>query len=151
MKKIQPDLQLGIFKTKREEVLKQFNIAYASAQQWYKNGYLSFEIEKIEELEEPQFKELVFLNTLFNSGVSLNTIDLLLDKLEKPYAYNLHQIYYDFVKGDWKYLPTKEDFAEENNEDLFSDISAIIEEYEGAENKQITSIIEDLTSIIEKD
>jgi len=152
MKKIQPDLQLGIFKTKREDALEQFNIAYASAQQWYKSGYLSFKIEKTEELEAAQLKELAFLNAMFNSGVSLNTIDVLLGKLGKPYAYSLSQIYYDFTKGEWKQLPAKEDFVEENNEDLLSQISSIVDEYEDSNNnKAVNEILDSLKALAEDD
>ncbi len=89
---------------------------------------------------------------MFNSGISLNTIDVLLGKLEKSYAYNLHQIYYDFTKGEWKQLPAKEDFVEENNEDLLSQISSIVDEYEDSNNnKAVNEILDSLKALAEDD
>jgi hypothetical protein len=74
---------------------------------WYKSGYLSFDPAKKNEFTEIEFQEFRFIATLFKSGISLISIEKLLEKLQKPYAYDVTKIYFNWVKREWEYLPDK--------------------------------------------
>jgi hypothetical protein len=74
---------------------------------WYKSGYLSFDPAKKNEFTEIEFQEFRFIATLFKSGISLISIDKLLEKLKKPYAYDVTRIYFNWLKREWEYLPDK--------------------------------------------
>jgi hypothetical protein len=72
---------------------------------WYKSGYLSFDPAKKNEFTEIEFQEFRFIATLFKSGISLISIDKLLEKLSKPYSYDITRIYFNWLKREWEYLP----------------------------------------------
>jgi hypothetical protein len=74
---------------------------------WYKSGYLSFDPAKKTEFTEIEFQEFRFIATLFKSGISLISIDKLLEKLQKPYAYDITKIYFNWIQREWQYLPDK--------------------------------------------
>lgn len=84
-----------------------YKITPASLTVWYKSGYLSFDPNKKNEFSEAEFQEFRFIATLFVSGISLISIDKILENLKKPYAYDISKIYFNWIKRDWQYLPDK--------------------------------------------
>ncbi|RPI66108.1 MAG: hypothetical protein EHM47_17430 [Ignavibacteriales bacterium] len=74
---------------------------------WYKSGYLSFDPNKKNEFNETEFQEFRFIATLFISGLSLISINKILENLKKPYAYDITKIYFNWLKREWEYLPDR--------------------------------------------
>ena len=97
--------QISLFNTSADEILKRFNLKPAIIEGWFKSGYLSFNPFSFDELNTEQEIEVEFIASLFNSGLKLSSINALLDKLEKPYRYDLRNVYFNFLKNDWEYLP----------------------------------------------
>ena len=129
--------QNSLFTTKKTEAYIVANTTEAITSQWFKLGYLSFDIANITELQDPQLNELTFVSKLFSSSLSLDTINELILKLEKPYTYQYPNIYYDVFENEWKYLP--EPINEQN----------ITEEYinslDGNDTDEINSLIDMLS------
>lgn len=124
--------QARLFETSVESLLKQFDVTPVIVTEWYQSGYLSFDPLRYEELEEDLEQEFVFIASLFKSGLSMNSVDSLLEKLEKPHRYNLQSVYFDFLKNDWEYKPTIPEV--ENQIDELIDCEEI-EELEGIRDK----------------
>jgi hypothetical protein len=112
---IQPNTQLTIFNTKKSDALKIANTTESFASQWYNQKYLSFDISRTPELQNSEVLELAFISKLFNSALSLDTINQLLSLLTKPYAYDFRKIYFDIFSNKWSYLPKKIDEEEITN------------------------------------
>jgi hypothetical protein len=106
---ITPNLQQTLFMTGKEEALVVANTTVALANLWFKQNYLSFDISKITELKNSEVLELRFLAHLFKSNLDLETINKLLDKLAKPYAYDYREVYFNVFSNTWQYLPVEID------------------------------------------
>jgi|688.fasta_scaffold1014744_1 hypothetical protein len=106
---ITPNLQQTLFMTGKEEALVVANTTEALANLWFKQNYLSFDISKITELKNYEVLELRFLSHLFKSNLDLETINKLLDKLAKPYAYDYKEVYFNVFSNTWQYLPVEID------------------------------------------
>jgi hypothetical protein len=111
---INPVLQPTLFKISKSEALHMARTTESLASQWYKQQYLSFDISKTPELQSSQVLELAFVSKLFNSALSLDTVNHLLSLLSKPYAYEYKHIYFDVFSNEWSYLP--EEIDEDENE-----------------------------------
>jgi len=98
-------LQSSLFKTSKKEVLENYKVSETEASKWYKLNYLSYDFESLDEFEESQFLEIIFINKLINSCKNDTFFNYLLSKLQKPYSYNYHKIYFDVFEDEWKELP----------------------------------------------
>ena len=72
----------------------------------YQEKFLSFNPASINELDENQYTELIFLKILFfNSGIPKEyVIAMLNSNLAKPYCYYIKSLSWDFEKGEWIFL-----------------------------------------------
>jgi len=116
-----PNVQPTLFTSTKEETLIQANTSESLANLWFNQNYLSFDISKTHELKNSEVLELRFLSQLFKSNLDLETINKLLGKLAKPYAYDYRQVYFNVFSNDWEYLPeeiNEEDIAENYLENL---------------------------------
>ena len=111
-------MQVSLFPITRSEALKIANITESIANQWYNQEYLSFNITTTPVLQNSQVLELTFISKLFNSALSLDTINQMLSLLNKPYAYNYQQIYFDIFSNNWSYLPLENEQDEEKSEEI---------------------------------
>lgn len=133
--------QDSLFPYDLNEILIKHSLSIASVSQLYEDDYLSFDPSEKSELNAFEYYELDFVCSLFNSGLSLDSIKTLLSKLAKPYSYNISNVYFDFNSKDWVRIPIpvepsiealidnlieEEDF--ERLEDIFNKIRLIIEE-----------------------
>ncbi len=108
--------QARLFETSVESLLEQFDVTPAIVTEWYQSGYLSFDPLAFKELEEDKETEFIFIASLFKSGLSLKSVESLLERLDKPYQYNMQSVYFDFLKNDWEYktiIPDVEDQIDE--------------------------------------
>lgn len=113
---IQPFIQPGLFKydiSESECTSHQGDILF-------KEGLLSFDPNKKEELEKYEIDELDFLKILyFDSGLSVAVVKSMLSKLGKPYSFTFDQIYWNHASQDWLTLPEDaEDYVTENIKDI---------------------------------
>ena len=134
---ITPNLQHTLFTSTKEESLIIANTTESLANLWFNQNYLSFDISKTHELQHSEVLELSFLSQLFKSNLDLETINKLLGKLAKPYAYDYRQVYFNVFSNDWEYLPeeiNEEDIAENYLENLSAE----------DEREKIEYIIKDL-------
>jgi hypothetical protein len=118
---ITPNLQPTLFTSTKEESLIIANTSESLANLWFNQNYLSFDISETQEIQEYEVLELMFLSQLFKSNLDLETINKLLGKLAKPYAYDYRQVYFNVFSNDWEYLPeeiNEEDIAENYLENL---------------------------------
>ncbi|MBL7110196.1 MAG: hypothetical protein ISS11_08165, partial [Candidatus Marinimicrobia bacterium] len=99
------DEQLSIFNAQTNVLLEKFKIQPATVKNWFNSGYLSFNPMSFDELNSEHEIELEFIASLFNSGITLESIDKMLDKLNKPFRYSFRSVYFNFLNNEWNYLP----------------------------------------------
>lgn len=84
----------------------------------YESGCLSFDPERVSEMDESQDIEFRFLGALAAAGCDDHMFKILLKSLHKPYLYSLNRIYFDWqCGGRWLYLPRRDDFKDETPAD----------------------------------
>jgi len=103
--------QQALFNYTLNDLPPGYKISMPTLTVWYKSGYLSFDPAKKTEFNEIEFQEFRFIATLFKSGISLISIDKLLEKLKKPYTYDISKIYFNWIKREWEYLPDKPEIS----------------------------------------
>lgn len=99
--------QQALFSYTINDLPRGYKISSPTLSVWFQSGYLSFDPNKKNEFTEIEFQEFRFIATLFKSGLSLNSIDRLLEGLKKPYAYDISKIYFNWLRREWEYLPDK--------------------------------------------
>lgn len=78
----------------------------------YEDGWLSFFPENTLRMDEAQEAELRFVGSLVVAGCDQNMLALLLSDLPKPYAYDLHRLYFDWNLRRWRLLPDPRAYPE---------------------------------------
>lgn len=135
---VRPELQQSLFPYPIEEIIKHLKLNTSTAVLWHKNEYLSYNIEEKKEINHTEQLELIFIHSLFYSGLSLKSIDNLLIGLEKPYAYDPLKVYYDFADKGWKYFPEQ---FELNSENYFEEISSLLDVLDIEEEKATLQLL----------
>jgi hypothetical protein len=138
---ITPNVQPTLFPSTKEEALIQANTSESLANLWFNQNYLSFDISETHELQNSEVLELMFLSQLFKSNLDLETINKLLDKLAKPYAYDYRSVYFNVFANNWQYLPEEID-EEEVVENYLENLNA------DDDREKIEGIIEDLEELL---
>ena len=69
------------------------------------DGWLSFDPEKVGITDVRMEAEFLFLGSLVAAGCDPRMLGRLLSGLEKPYRYDLSEIYYDWRQQEWESLP----------------------------------------------
>lgn len=138
---IHPNMELTLFKTNKFDALKIANTTESFASQWYNQKYISFDITITPELENSEVLELAFISKLFNSALSLDTINQMLSLLSKPYAYNYQRIYFDIFSNKWSYFP-----EEINQEEI---VNSYIESLTAEKDREeIDRLIDNLQALL---
>jgi hypothetical protein len=119
---IYPELQKTLFKTSKKEILDDYNVSEKEASSWNKLNYLSFDFDSLDEFEEPQFLEIIFINTLISSCKNETVFNYLLSKLQKPYSYNYNEIYFDVFEDEWKKLPVETEISDYSFEEIIDEL-----------------------------
>lgn len=131
--------QDSLFPQLTTEVLAELSTSIATASQLFEDDYLSFDPALKFKLNAFEYHELVFVITVFNSGLSLESVRTLLSMLEKPYQYDISKVYFDFKSKEWQSYPEPptaeeliEDIIEEGDIDklneIFSRINDVLEQ-----------------------
>ena len=140
---VTPDLQPTLFATSKEEALILANASESIANHWFNENYLSFDISKVNDLQQYEVLELTFISKLFESKLNTKTINELLLKMPKPYAYDYRNIFFNVYSNSWEYVP-KEIDEEEIVESYLNNLNAE-DDFE-----QIESIIKSLQELLKK-
>lgn len=110
--------QQNLFPRHPKEVCKEIGLQWWAALRLARDGYLSYDPEAIERLDEAQEAELAFVGSIAATDCDRRMLDYLLAGLEKPYCYRHDRIRYDWHQGKWVAIPLPEDVAEEGYERL---------------------------------
>jgi len=93
-------------------VCRRLGLNWMSAIALWEAGLLSFDPAAVRSLSGSQKAELVFLGTLAVAGCDTGTIGHLVADLNKPYAYRLDRVYYDWSQRRWCLLGGAEGLEE---------------------------------------
>ena len=122
--------QFSLFPTTWEILEEQYPNIKFQANILYQEKFLSFDPSILNELDENQQTELIFLFILFyQSGLEKQFVASMLNSnLQKPYCYYLRSLSWDFEKGRWISFF---DFVEEKYEEFLiyqydSDLDIIV-------------------------
>jgi len=100
-----------LFRQKIEELEKNTNISRVEMQQWYQQGFLSFNPVELLEFDDRHLYEIVFLGGIFKSGLPESSIKQILENLPKPYCYNPERTFYSFYCKEWVSIPSIEEIT----------------------------------------
>ena len=98
-----------LFPPAPREVCNRIGLNWLAALKLHEAGWLSFDPQRFDQLEENQESELVFVGSLVAGGCDESMLKQMLAGLEKPYQYRLHRIYFDWQGGQWRLLPVVKD------------------------------------------
>jgi len=101
--------QESLFAHNLDETLNELSISIATATQFFEDGYISFDPSKRADLNEFEYPELRFVCSLFNSGISLESVKFMLSKLDEPYQYDISKVYFNFENKEWEMIPVPEE------------------------------------------
>lgn len=90
--------QATLFPTVLKELLKELGISRGELNEWNRRGWTVLSDSK-EKVDEPERFELAFLRDITRSGLRPDQVNLLLQSLEKPYAYNPQTTLLSFMHG----------------------------------------------------
>jgi hypothetical protein len=94
-----------LFPANPRAVCEQMGLNWWTALKLHEDGWLSFSPATAPRLDEAQEAELRFVGALVIAGCDQGMLPLLLGGLEKPYAYDLNRLYYDWADRCWRLLP----------------------------------------------
>lgn len=95
-----PSIRQGsLFREEFRCALIELEISTDQARRWHEAGLLSFPFELDSELEPYQVWELVNLRDLYRSGLCDFDIQVVLQKLPKPYQHDPERLAYSFSHG----------------------------------------------------
>jgi hypothetical protein len=104
----------------------------------YECGFISFDPEITDVLNEGQEAELIFVGSLVMAGCNEVMLKSLLRDLRKPYQYYADAIYYDWVNQRWYALPDPE---EEVVKILPNWIDKLVENGDGQQLKKLNILV----------
>ena len=94
-----------LFPASPRSLCDELGLSWQAALRLQEEGWFSFSLEKIHQLDEAQEAELRCLGTLLLAGCDRNMLAVLLGRLPRPYAYDLKRLYYDWCGRRWRSLP----------------------------------------------
>ena len=93
--------QLPLFRQNPRKFCASIGLNWSKVIWLYKSEYLSFNPEKINNLDYQRCSEIRFLAHLIHFGCSELNLRKLLKNLKKPYNYNAYAFCYNFAKEKW--------------------------------------------------
>ena len=94
-----------LFPANPRALCQDLGLNWWAAIKLYEDGWLSFNPEQVERMDEAQEAELRFVGALVLAGCDRQMLATLLSGLSKPYAYHSTRLYYDWVNRRWRLLP----------------------------------------------
>jgi len=97
--------QTLLYPRSARELCVSIGLKWEAANDLHQNGWLSFDPRSGVALDESQECELRFLGKLVVAGCDNRLLSTLLAGLERPYCYDVRQIYYDWHLQKWRVSP----------------------------------------------
>ena len=107
------------FEASPREIARETGVAWAAILWLREHGWLSFDPERVAQIECDTATELIFLASLVKSGCDNAMLELLLKNLKRPYSYDIGQIYWHWGDGEWKFIPVEEEILPEEVLDVW--------------------------------
>jgi len=102
-----------LFPSLPREVCESLGLNWWAAVKLHTDGWLSFNPEALQALDERQEVELRFIGALVAAGCDDSMLHRLLDDLEKPFCYRPDRVFYNWTARSWQLLPRPLENAEE--------------------------------------
>lgn len=93
------DRQPSLFPLPVGEVLAILGVSSGEARRWHEAGWVSFAVDQVTELHDPEQWELAFVRDLARSPLTVAQINELLATLPKPFCYDPECTAYHFRYG----------------------------------------------------
>jgi hypothetical protein len=110
--------QPTLFRKTLKEFTAHTNVSLDEMKLWNEKGWLSFDPYLIDEFDERERMEVLFIKALAHFGLSCAKIDNLLFGLKKPFCYDPEETFFSFAKGSWITLPKEPDRDERAKESM---------------------------------
>jgi len=94
-----------LFPANPRAVCEQMGLNWWAALKLHEDGWLSFSPPTTPRLDEAQEAELRFVGSLVIAGCDHGMLPLLLGGLQRPFAYDIGRLYYDWAARRWRLLP----------------------------------------------
>ncbi len=94
-----------LFPSSPRSLCDELGLNWQAAVRLQEEGWLSFSLEDLWQLDEAQEAELRFVGALVLAGCDRSMLGLLLAGLPRPYAYDLKRLYFDWISRGWRLLP----------------------------------------------
>jgi hypothetical protein len=94
-----------LFPASPRSLCDEIGLNWQAALRLHEEGWLSFPLETTSGLDDAQEAELRFMGALVLAGCDGNMLRVLLASLPPPYAYDLHRLYFDWFRRQWRLLP----------------------------------------------
>lgn len=94
-----PNNQTTLFGQPVDSVLNDLDVSKGDLRRWKELGWVSFHVDSVSTLHEPEIWEIEFVRNLARSGLSISQIDELLTDLPKPYRFDPVRTVYHFGFG----------------------------------------------------
>jgi len=101
--------QLPIFPRDGRAVCADLKLALREARKLHDEGWLSYDPEEGDSLDESREAELTFLGSLIAAHCSRAALRHLLAGLRKPYCYDVRRVFFDWPAQQWRLLPGEDD------------------------------------------
>ena len=124
--------QLSLFPSHAAETLKELGVSMKHVEMWMAAGWLSYNPLVEGSLTDAKEAELRFVAGIASSGLSYESLCDALAMLEKPYAYDVHNVVWEFGRRRWRYIPAE---AERLIEDRLDELTE--EDIEGYISKRL--------------
>jgi hypothetical protein len=97
--------QPTLFRMTPEEFTANTSVSLDEMKLWNEKGWLSFDPYTIDEYDERERLEVLFIKALAHSGLNYAMINNLLFGLKKPFCYDPEETFFSFAKESWITLP----------------------------------------------
>jgi|WetSurMetagenome_2_1015567.scaffolds.fasta_scaffold366257_2 hypothetical protein len=110
--------QPSLFRMTPEEFAANTSVSLDEMKLWNEKGWLSFDPFIINEFDERERLEVLFIKALAHSGLSYAMINNLLFGLKKPFCYDPEETFFSFAKESWITLPKESEGADMAHEGI---------------------------------
>ncbi len=145
-----PNCQRTLLPQDKHQALADLRVTENDLRKWHSRGWISFDVDTVAQLDEPDMWEVQFVRNLALSGLADFQIAQLLEPLPKPYCFDPRYVVFHFEYG-WVEPVEQDQFdvIEENVADWIEDIGARrslrrLEEIKSLIEAQIESLTEPL-------
>lgn len=138
-----PNCQRTLFPQEKHQALADLRVTEDDLRKWHHRGWISFDVDTVAQLDEPDMWEVQFMRGLALSGLADFQIVQFLEGLPKPYCFDPRYVAFHFEYG-WV---EPFDVIDENVADWIEDLGSSrmirrLEEIRALVEAQIESLME---------